>query len=122
MSDRVFNFNAGPAVLPVDVLEQIKADLPVYKDSGMSVMEMSHRGKHYEAIHDEAIANLRKLLDIPEDYAVLFLQGGATTQFSLIPMNLAPGGRSADYVNTGAWAKAAIDEAKFITKVNVVAD
>ncbi len=122
LTKRVYNFSAGPAALPLEVLEQIKADLPDYQGSGMSVMEMSHRGKTYEAIHAEAQANLRKLLNVPDDYAVLFLQGGATTQFSLVPMNLAGAGQTADYVHTGSWAKAAMEEAKFVTKVNIAAD
>lgn len=122
MSSRGLNFGAGPAVLPEEVLEQIKADLPVYQNSGASIMEHSHRGKVYMAVHAEAIANTRKLLNIPEDYAVLFMQGGATGQFASIPMNFLAAGQSADYVNTGEWASKAIAEAQIIGAVKVVAD
>lgn len=119
---RIFNFSAGPAILPAEVLQQAQAEMLDFQDSGMSVMEMSHRGKEYIAIQAEAEANLRKLLSIPDDYAVLFLQGGATTQFAMIPMNLLGAGQSADYTNSGAWGKKAIDEAKAVGKVNVIAD
>ncbi len=119
---RAWNFGAGPAVLPEEVLEQIKNDLPVYQNSGASIMEHSHRGKVYMAVHTEAIANIKKLLAIPDDYAVLFMQGGATGQFATIPMNLLGEGQSADYVNTGEWASKAISEAKILGAVNVIAD
>lgn len=122
MSLRAWNFGAGPAVLPEEVLEQVKNDLPVYNNSGASIMEHSHRGKVYSAVHAEAIANVRKLLSVPEEYAVLFLQGGATAQFAMIPMNLLGETQTADYVNTGEWASKAIAEAKTIGQVNVVAD
>src|ERR1041385_3130172 len=93
---RAFNFNAGPAVLPVEVLEEVRAQLLDYKGSGMSILEASHRGKEYEAIHNEAADNLRKLLSLPEDRAVLFLGGGATTQFAMVPLNLLGDGQTAD--------------------------
>ena len=121
-SARAWNFGAGPAALPLDVLEQIKQDLPVYQSSGASIMEHSHRGKVYMAVHAEAIANVRTLYGISEDYAVLFLQGGATGQFAMLPMNFLAAGASADYVNTGEWASKAISEAKTVGAVNVVAD
>lgn len=120
--NRIFNFSAGPAILPVDVLQEAQAELLDYQGSGMSIMEMSHRGKYYDAVHQEALANFRELLEVPEEYAILFLQGGATTQFSQIPMNLLPKDGVADYINAGAWSKKAIAEAKILGNVNVVAD
>ena len=119
---RVYNFCAGPAALPEEVLKEAQVDLVDYKGSGMSVMEMSHRGKEYDAIHNEAIANLRQLLALPEEYAVLLLQGGASHQFAMVPMNLLGAGQTADYVNSGAWASKAIKEGKIAGKVNVAAD
>ena len=119
---RVFNFNPGPAVLPVEVLQEAQAELLDYKGSGMSILEASHRGKDYEAVHNEAADNIKKLLGLGDDYAVLFMQGGASGQFAMIPMNLLGEGQSADYINTGAWASKAIKEAKLIGKVNVLAD
>ena len=101
---RAYNFGAGPAVLPVEVLEEAQKELLDFKGSGMSIMECSHRGKDYDAVHNEAIANIRKLLNVPDDYAVLFLQGGASLQFAMVPMNLLGAGQTADYVNSGAWA------------------
>lgn len=121
MSD-IFNFSAGPAVLPKEVLRQAQEELLDYAGSGISILESSHRSKEYIAVQAEAEANLRKLLNIPDEYAVLFLQGGATQQFAMVPMNLRGEGQSADYTNSGAWAKKAIKEAKCIGKVNVIAD
>ena len=118
---RIFNFSAGPAILPEDVLREAQADLVDYKGSGMSIMEMSHRGKEYDAVHQEALANLRTLLKLPDSHAVLLLQGGATMQFGMIPMNLLAAGQTADYVNAGAWGKKAISEAKLVGNVNVAA-
>ncbi len=109
---RVHNFNAGPASLPVAVLEQVQAELLNYRGTGMSVMEMSHRSKSFEAILHEAEADLRKLYGISDDYAVIFMQGGASLQFSAIPANLRGPGQSADYFVTGSWSKAAYKEAK----------
>ncbi|MGA0368817.1 MAG: 3-phosphoserine/phosphohydroxythreonine transaminase [Kiritimatiellia bacterium] len=120
--NRIYNFSAGPATLPTEVLLEAQSELLDYQGSGMSIMEMSHRGKHYDAVHQEAVANFHELLEIPEEYAVLFLQGGATTQFSQIPMNLRGEGQVADYINAGAWSKKAIKEAKILGKVNVAAD
>jgi phosphoserine aminotransferase len=119
---RIFNFNAGPAVLPLEVLEEAQRELVDYKGSGMSLLEHSHRGKDYDAVHLEAIANLTRLMNLSTDYTVLFLQGGASAQFAIVPMNLLVPGQTADFINTGAWAKKAISEAKIIGKVNVVAD
>ena len=117
---RIFNFSAGPAMLPLEVLEQAAKDMLDYKGSGMSVMEMSHRSKIYQTIIDEAEADLRKLLNIPSNYKVLFLQGGATLQFSMIPMNLMKNG-VADYIDTGVWTKKAIKEAQIYGKANIIA-
>ena len=119
---RVFNFAAGPATLPLEVLEQVAAELTDWRGSGMSVMEVSHRGKAFVALAQEAEADLRELLAVPAHYKVLFLQGGATGQFAAIPLNLAGPDSTVDYVNTGAWSKKAIGEAKRYAKVNVAAD
>ena len=119
--DRIFNFSAGPATLPLAVLEQARDELTNWHGSGMSVMEMSHRGKEYMSIHAEAEADLRTLLGIPANYKVLFLQGGATAQFAMVPMNLLRGKAAADYLNTGEWSKKAIKEAKKFGQVNIVA-
>lgn len=118
---RVFNFSAGPAMLPQSVLEQAQAEMLDWQGSGMSVMEMSHRGKEYMAIAAQAEADLREIAAIPANYKVLFLQGGASSQFAMIPMNLLLGKASADYVDTGDWSLKAIKEAKKYANVNVVA-
>lgn len=118
---RVFNFSAGPAVLPEEVLKQAQAELLDWRGSGVSVMEMSHRGKEFIAIAEQAETDLRELLNVPANYKVLFLQGGATTQFAMIPLNLMRGKKSADYINTGEWSKKAIKEAKALGGVNVAA-
>ncbi len=117
----IYNFSAGPAVLPKEVLLQAQAELPDWHGSGMSVMEMSHRGKEFMGIAAQAEADLRELMGIPANYKVLFLQGGASQQFAMIPMNLLRGKASADYLNTGEWSKKAISEAKKFGAVNVVA-
>ena len=119
---RIHNFSAGPAVLPLEALQEAQADLVDFKGSGMSLMEMSHRGKEYETVHNEAVENIRTLLKLPENYAVIFMTGGATAQFAFVPMNLLGEGQTADYINTGAWASKAIKEAKLLGKVNVVAN
>jgi phosphoserine aminotransferase len=120
---RVFNFSPGPAVLPLEVLEQARDELLDWRGTGTSVMEMSHRGKAFVSIAEQAEADLRELLAVPKNYKVLFLQGGATAQFSGMPLNLAKPDSVVDYVNTGAWSKKAIGEAKaFVAKVNVAAD
>jgi phosphoserine aminotransferase len=118
---RVFNFSAGPAVLPEPVLRQAAEEMLDWHGSGMSVMEMSHRGKEFIDIHARAEADLRELMGIPKNYKVLFLQGGASAQFAVIPMNLLRGKSGADYVNTGQWSKKAIADAKKFCKVNVAA-
>lgn len=120
MKNRIFNFSAGPAMLPEEVLKEAKADMLDYHGCGMSVMEMSHRSKVYQQIIDEAEADLRKLIGIPDNYKVLFLQGGATLQFALIPLNFMVNGK-ADYINTGVWTKKAIKDAKIYGEVNVIA-
>lgn len=118
--NRIYNFSAGPAMLPEEVLETAAAEMLDYKGSGMSVMEMSHRSKVYQGIIDEAEKDLRELIGIPENYKVLFLQGGATLQFALIPLNFMFTGK-ADYINTGVWTKKAIKDAKLYGDVRVVA-
>jgi phosphoserine aminotransferase len=117
----IFNFSAGPAVLPESVLQQAAAEMLDWHGSGQSVMEMSHRGKEYMAIHAQAEQDFRTLLGVPDDYSVLFLQGGATQQFAMIPINLLRGKKGADYINTGEWSKKAIKEAGMFCKVNVAA-
>ena len=117
----IYNFAAGPAVLPHEVLVQAQAEMLDWHGSGMSVMEMSHRGKEFMGIAAQAEADLRELMGIPKNYKVLFLQGGAHLQFSMIPLNLLRGKLSADYVNTGIWSKKAISEAKKFCYVNEVA-
>jgi phosphoserine aminotransferase len=112
MTHRVFNFNPGPAALPLEVLEKAQAEMLDFKGTGMSVMEISHRSKEFEAVINTAEADLRELLGIPANYKVLFLQGGASLQFAMLPMNLRPAGASADYIVTGTWSKTAIKESK----------
>ena len=120
---RVFNFAAGPAALPLEVLEQAREELTDWRGSGMSVMEVSHRSKAFTAVAEEAESLMRSLLAVPAGYEVLFLQGGATGQFAAIPMNLTAAGATVDYVNTGTWSKKAIGEAKRLQlQVNVAAD
>ena len=118
---RVYNFSAGPACLPVEVLQKAQEQMLDYQGTGMSVMEMSHRSKAYEEIIGAAESNLRKLMNIPENYKVLFLQGGASLQFAMVPMNLLSKHKKAHYVNTGLWSKKAIKEAKRFGEVNVAA-
>ena len=120
MYDRTYNFSAGPATMPVEVLEEIRDEMLNYRGSGMCVMEMSHRSKVFQEIYDNAEADLRKLMHIPDNYKVLFIQGGATLQFSMIPMNLMKNG-VADYIVTGAWSKKAFTEAKKFGDVKCVA-
>ena len=117
---RVYNFSAGPAVLPEEVLNEAAAEMLDYRGTGMSVMEMSHRSKSYETIIEDAESDLRDLLHIPENYKVLFLQGGGSTQFAMVPMNLMKN-RVADYIITGQWAKKAHKEASIYGKANAIA-
>ena len=117
---RVYNFSAGPAVLPEEVLREAADEMMDYQGSGMSVMEMSHRSKTYDKIIKDAEADLRELMNIPDNYKVLFLQGGASQQFAMIPMNLMKNG-VADYIITGQWAKKAYQEAQKYGKANAIA-
>lgn len=118
---RVYNFSAGPAAMPLEVLEKAQKELVDFRGKGLSVMEMSHRSPEYLEIFNKAMSDLRNLMQIPEEYAVLFLQGGASSQFSMVPLNLFSQNRTADYVNTGMWSKKAIAEARRFGRVNVVA-
>jgi phosphoserine aminotransferase len=118
---RIFNFSAGPAMLPIEVIEQARDEMLDWHGSGMSVMEMSHRGKDFMEIAGTAEQDLRDLLEIPANYKVLFLQGGATAQFAMVPLNLISRTGKADYANTGAWSKKAISEGKRFGQVNVCA-
>ena len=119
---RVFNFSAGPAMLPQAVIERAAAEMLDWHGSGMSVMEMSHRGKEYMSIAEKAEADLREVMQIPANYKVLFLQGGASSQFAMVPMNLLRGKTKADYLNTGDWSKKAIAEGKRYCELNIAAD
>ncbi|HEY7750842.1 MAG TPA: 3-phosphoserine/phosphohydroxythreonine transaminase [Ignavibacteriaceae bacterium] len=121
MEKRIYNFSAGPAVLPEEVLKEAQDQLMSLPGIGMSVMEISHRSKTFDAIHLEAKENLKKLLDISDDYAILFLQGGASLQFSMVPLNLMPPKNKADYILTGSWSKKALKEAKRVGTVNIAA-
>jgi len=121
MTERIFNFSAGPAVLPVPVLEEAQRDMVSLPGVGMSVMEISHRSKTFDDIINRTEASLRDLLKIPSNYHILFLQGGASLQFSMVPMNFLPADGSADYVITGSWGKKALKEAKKVGAVNVAA-
>src|SRR5215831_16800524 len=118
---RVFNFGAGPAVLPVPVLEEIQRDLLALPGAGISILEISHRSKTFESILDQAEADIRALANVPSNYKVLFLQGGASLQFSMVPMNLLAPGATADYIDAGSWGEKAIKEAKKVGAVNVAA-
>jgi phosphoserine aminotransferase len=119
---RIYNFQAGPAAIPLPVLEKAQSELLDFNKAGMSVMEMSHRGKVFDAVIKAAEANLRRQLGIPDDYAVLFLQGGASLQFAMVPLNLLGPGQTADYIHTGSWASKAIKEAKLVGNVNIAWD
>ena len=116
---RVANFTAGPAALPTAVLEEAQRELLDFQGTGMSIMENSHRSKTYEAVHNEAIALLKELLAVPDGYQVLFMQGGASHQFAMIPMNFLPAGKSADYVISGHWAERALSEAQIVGKARI---
>ena len=119
MPDRIYNFSPGPATLPYEVLVQAAKDIVNFQDKGIGLIEMSHRSKEFIAVVDECEAMLRELLSIPQNYKVLFLQGGASTQFAMVPMNLLGPGKTACYLNTGTWAKKAIKEAKLFGNINV---
>jgi len=118
---RIYNFSAGPATLPLPVLEQAQQEMTDWHGSGMSVMEMSHRGKEFISIAEKAEADLREVMEIPDHYKVLFLQGGASSQFAMVPLNLMGKSRKADYFDTGAWSAKAIKEAARYGHVNIVA-
>lgn len=119
MVERVYNFSPGPAVLPYEVLEQASRDILNFQNTGMGLIEVSHRSKEFMAVTDQAEALLRELMRIPDNYKVLFLQGGASSQFFMVPMNLLGAGKKACYLNTGTWAKKAIKEAKLFGEVEV---
>ncbi|MBD3230461.1 MAG: 3-phosphoserine/phosphohydroxythreonine transaminase [Candidatus Lokiarchaeota archaeon] len=121
MVKRVYNFYAGPATLPLEALKKAQDELLNYNDTGMSVMELSHRSKGYAEIHQKATDLVRELMKLPDNYKILWLQGGASTQFFMVPLNLRQKNKSLEYVNTGAWSKKAIKEAKFYGDVNIVA-
>jgi len=121
MEKRIYNFSAGPAILPEEVLLEAQKDLFALPGVGMSILEISHRSKTYDAIHAEAKEGLKKLLNIPDDYSILFLQGGASLQFSMVPLNLMPPKNKADYILTGSWSKKAIKEAKRVGTANIAA-
>lgn len=121
MTARIFNFSAGPAVLPQPVLEEAQRDLEALPDVGMSILEISHRSRTFNAIKEQTESSLRELLELPDNYHVLFLQGGASLQFSMVPMNLLPKEGSADYIVTGSWSKKAVKEAKRVGVVNISA-
>lgn len=120
--ERARNFNPGPAALPLPVLQKVQAELLDFAGTGMSILEVSHRSKDYEAVHNAAQGLLRELLGIPEDYTILFLGGGASLQFSMVPMNLLGPGVSADYVITGAWSQKAFKEAKLVGEPRIAAN
>jgi phosphoserine aminotransferase len=121
-SVRVFNFSPGPAVLPLEVLEQAREELLDWQNSGMSVMEISHRSKSFVEVATQAEADLRELMSIPDNYQVLFMQGGASAQFSLVPLNLAPPQATADYIDTGHWSQKGIAEARRFCRVHIAGD
>ena len=122
MTERIFNFSAGPAIMPVPVLEEARRDLLALPSVGMSVMEISHRSKTFDEIIQGAEAGLRELLNIPKNYAVLFLQGGASLQFAMVPMNFLSLDASADYLVTGSWGKKAVKEAQKFGSVDLAAN
>lgn len=120
MSKRIFNFAAGPCTLPLEALQKAQSEFVDYQNAGMSLIEMSHRGKHYDEVHQAAITNVRDLLSVPDTHEILFLQGGATLQFAMVAFNLRSEGKTAEYVNTGAWAKKAIADCKKIGPARVI--
>jgi phosphoserine aminotransferase len=120
MVNRIYNFAAGPCTLPLPALEKAQSEFVDFENNGMSLIEMSHRSKGYDAVHQTALANMREILDIPETHDIMLLQGGATLQFAMIPMNLAPAGKSAAYVLTGSWAKKAVADAKKVAAADII--
>ena len=122
MAHRVINFNPGPATLPLPALEAVHRDMLDFNDTGISILEHSHRGKHYDALHNQTIALIRQLFSVPDSYDVLFMSGGASAQFAMVPMNLIPKGGSADYILTGSWSKKAYAEAQIVATARLAAD
>ena len=120
MTNRIFNFSAGPCTLPLPALEKAQTEFVDYQNAGMSLIEMSHRGKHYDDVHYAAIASIRDVLSIPESHDILFIQGGATLQFAMVPLNLMIDGKRAEFVNTGAWVKKAIADAEKLGATRVI--
>lgn len=121
MTKRVYNFNPGPATIPLSALEKAQEELLDFKGTGMSIMEISHRSKEYSEVHTDATQLTRELMALPDEYKVMWLQGGASTQFYMVPLNLRQKGKTMDYVNTGTWSKKAIKEARFYGNVDIVA-
>jgi phosphoserine aminotransferase len=121
MEKRIYNFSAGPAILPEDVLKEAQEDLMALPGVGMSILEISHRSKTFDAVMEQTKSDIKKLLGISDDYSIMFLQFGASLQFSMVPMNIMPPKKSADYIVTGAWSKKAVKEAKRIGDVNIAA-
>ncbi|MDP9352323.1 MAG: aminotransferase class V-fold PLP-dependent enzyme, partial [Chloroflexota bacterium] len=118
---RVYNFNPGPAILPREVIEQAQAELPDYHGTGMSILEISHRSAEYESINAQAESRIKSILGLGDEYRVLFIQGGASTQFSMVPMNFLAPGKTADYILTGTWSEKARDEAAKVGNVHIAA-
>ena len=119
---RKLNYHAGPSTLPLEVLEELRDNMVDFQGTGLSLIEESHRSANYEAVHNGAVELFREMLSVPKNYRILFLGGGATLQFAMVPMNFLPQGRTAEYVSTGTWSKKAIDDAKKIGSVKVVFD
>ncbi len=119
---RIYNFSAGPSILPLPALEEAQRELVEYKSTGMSLIEMSHRGKIYDEVHNEAIALIKEILQVPDEYAILFIQGGATLQFGMIPIAFLGSGKIADFIITGTWAKKAYEDAKLIGQAQIIWD
>ena len=120
MPNRIFNFSPGPCTLPLPALEKAQADFVDYQGAGMSIVEMSHRGKHYDQIHYEAMAGIRDVLAVPESHDILFMQGGATLQFAMVPLNLMVDGKTAEFINTGTWVKKAIADAETLGPTRII--
>ena len=120
MTNRIFNFSAGPCTLPLSALENAQADFVDYQGAGMSLIEMSHRGEHYDEVHYDAIANIREVLNVPESHDILFIQGGATMQFAMVPLNFITDGKIAEFVNTGIWVKKAIADAEKVGPTRII--
>ena len=120
MPKRVFNFSAGPCILPLPALEKAQADFVDYQGAGMSIVEMSHRGKHYDEVHHEALAGIRDVLAVPDSHDILFIQGGATLQFAMVPLNLMTNGKIAEFIHTGAWVKKAIADAETLGAARII--